>query len=220
MSHTRSELGFRRWAAKLFDQQMWCFGKDITSQSGNVLLDLGMCYYRNPNHGRGSSLYVADIASGFSIFLWSFGVMCTSAEGSVFIRRSDFSPKWSNLKTGLGIHNLNELDPLEHPCKTHQLTKVRLLLVQLVSWFAKYEHWISENIGSTYRSKTIASRSQSPLVSSNKMATAWEQVAKQCKQFKLEKIAPKSPWNQWISQLQGNPSRDQPEYRPPSRVVR
>ena len=59
MKRTRYDLGFRRWTAGLFDQQMWCFGRDIVQVRGNLLLDLGMCQYRAPDPKRSSSMYTA-----------------------------------------------------------------------------------------------------------------------------------------------------------------
>jgi hypothetical protein len=202
MRETRSRLGFRRWTAELFDQQLWCLGRDIKRPEGNILLDLGMCVYPTPDANRGSSVYTAAVEPGGNIFLWGFGALYSEPGlGGVFLRRYDFAPRLTPLESGIAIHDSRGLGPLVNPVTTSDQFRMRTLLPRLVGWFAKYEHWIAENFGSEYRNQCLASRGQFASVPAADMAAEWERATKKCKRYRERSSATAGPWKQFLLRL-------------------
>jgi len=218
-----SQLSFRRWASGLFDQQMWCFGRDIRREGGNVLLDLGMCRYRAPDPNKGSSLYTAPVEPGGAIFLWGFGAMYTEPGlGGVFVRRYDFAPKLTLRETGLGVHQTEQLGRLVNPSTRQELVLLRKLLPALVGWFAKYEHWVGEHFGTAYREACLASRDKPASVPAQAMARSWENAAKKSKRFRCEAAVKTGPWAGLLGGLRAagtTSARLAPAYRAPIRVT-
>jgi hypothetical protein len=220
MIRTRTEMGFRRWAAELFDQQMWCLGRDVVHPRGNILLSLGMCRYRAPNSLRGGTLYTAAVEPGGSLFLWGFGALYTEAgRGGVFIRRYDFAPSLTVRESGLGAHEADDLRPLTKPTSPRDWQTLRHLLSGLVGWFAKYEHWIAEKYGTAYRNECLASRDKPSPVPAQHMAKEWERAAKKCHTYRLAPTPSANPWQTVLNQLRTPTLRMNP-LRPSTRVAR
>lgn len=224
MSRSPSELGFRRWAALLFDQQMWCFGRDIVRSQGNVLVDLGMCRYRPCDPNGGSTVYTAAVERGGSIFLWGFGAMYAEANvGGVFVRRYDFAPRLTARASGLGVHRPEALGRLTNPYSGRERELVRRLLPNLIGWFARYEHGIAESFGTAYRADCLRGRTKESVVAAKDMAAAWERAAKRPGRLTAAGPTPGKPWNGILDRLRANSGgRDSPpsRYRPPVRVNR
>jgi hypothetical protein len=220
MTRSRTEVGFRRWMAELFDQEMWCLGRDIKRTEGNILLDLGMCRHRTS--GEGSSMYTATLRSGASLWLWGFGAMCSEAGlGGVFVQRYDFAPKLTSIESALGVSRPEHLGPLIKPNRAAEITRVRHLLPQLVGWFANYEHWVAEKIGSDYRRSCLNSRTKPNVVSADKIAEEWDRAEKKCKRFRQSAPTAIGPWAAVLARLHpiaSSPSA--PTIRPPTRVTR
>jgi hypothetical protein len=201
VSRSRSDLGFRRWAAGLFDQQMWCFGRDIARAGGNILSDLGMCQYRSGEPNRGSTLYTAAVEPGGSVFLWGFGAMYAEpGRGGVFVRRYDFAPRLTARETALGVHEPERLGGLVHPTTGREVTTLRTLLPRLVGWFARYEHWVAETFGAAYREQCLAGRDKPCLVPAGRMAHEWEQVAKKSGRRPADNDR-RGPWGELLARL-------------------
>lgn len=208
MIATRSRLGFRRWTAGLFDQQLWCFGRDIKRADGNILLDLGMCVSRTADAERGSSVYTAAVEPGGNVCLWGFGALYSEPGlGGVFLRRYDFAPRLTPLESGIAIHDPRGLGPLVNPVSTADQLRMRTLLPRLVGWFAKYEHWIAEYFGSEYRNQCLATRGQSAVVPAADMASEWDRAAKKCKRYRESDTSCVGPWEQLIHRLRSPVAR-------------
>ena len=222
MSRSPSELGFRRWAALLFDQQMWCFGRDIVRSQGNILVDLGMCQYRPRDPNKGSTVYTAAVEGGGSIFLWGFGAMYAEANvGSVFVRRYDFAPRLTPRTSGIGVHEPEGLGKLVNASCVRERTLLRQLLPNLTGWFAKYEHWIAEKFGTAYREDCLAGRKKDAVVSAKAMATAWERAAKRPGRLTMNGPTSGKPWNGLLDRLRAEVlarESTEPTYRSPVRV--
>lgn len=196
---------FRHWAAGLFDQQLWCWGRDVARPDGNVLLDLGMCRHRSP--GGGSSLYTAAVAGGGAVWLWGFGVLYTEpGAGGVFVRRYDFAPRLTPAESALGVHDPDRLPGLTRPVSESQQAAVRRLLPPLAGWVARYEHWVAEALGTGYRERCLAARSKSPVVPARNMATAWERAAKKCRRLGAADETPRGPWAGVLCKLRLHPA--------------
>jgi hypothetical protein len=200
--------GSRRFLAALFDQQMWCLGRDIVRPAGNVLLDLGLCRYRGVPSDVGSTLYVAAIEPGGQLFLWGFGAMYAEPDrGGIFVRRYDFQPKLTPLRSGLGIHDADRLGPLAVPRTAKELDTARPLLTALVGWFAKYEHWIGETYGPAYRRESLEHRRKAVAVPAEAMADAWDRAAKACRRFRGHRTIAASPIRRLADSFRSVPDR-------------
>jgi len=220
---SRSTLGFRRWAAGLFDQQMWCFGRDIIRPNGNLLLDLGMCRYRSADPNRGSSMYSATAVEGGMISLWGFGMLYGEPGfGSAFVRRYDFDPRLTSVESPSGVHNPAQFRDLFRPTSASELACVRHLLPSLVRWLAAYEHWVAENFGAEYRERSLMARNKPALVPGHEMAGAWERVAKKCARLRLAEPAPIGPWGRILGRLRSaaaQPAQARLRYPTPPRTA-
>jgi len=83
----------RRAAAARFDQQLWCWSRDIDRPDGNVLLGLGMCRHVCPPRVAGCSAYTGRTRGGGEVWLWGFGLLYSAPNRSgVFLRRYRFDP--------------------------------------------------------------------------------------------------------------------------------
>ena len=218
MIASRSRLGFRKWTAALFDQQLWCFGRDIKRAEGNILLDLGMCVYRPPDPDCGSSVYTAAVEPGGSVFLWGFGAMYSEPGlGGIFLRRYDFAPRLTPLESGLGIHEPKALGRLVAPSTSDDDAKVRALLPGLIGWFAKYEHWIAESFGIAYRESCLICRNAAAAVPAGSMAVEWERAAKKSRRIDFAETASHNPWRRLIAKIR--PFRLPAKSKPSNRVI-
>lgn len=222
MTRSRAELGFRRWMAAFFDQQMWCLGRDIARPAGNLLLDLGLCRYRPAKPDAGSTLYTAPVPPGGSVFVWGFGAMYAEPEwGGVFVRRYDFSPRLTDRVAALGVHAPADLGRLVSPATPRDLARVRRLLPALVGWFAKYEHWVAENHGAAYRAGCLAASAKAAVVPATRMADEWERAEKKCRRYRLPTAPRPTPWGRLLVRIRGSIStarRAGRTHRPPTRA--
>jgi len=223
MTASISDLGYRRWTAQLFDQQMWCLGRDIVHPRGNVLLDWGMCQNHASDPRRGSTRYTAAIEPCGSIFLWGFGAMYAEpGVGNVFVRRYDFAPRLALCPSGQNVHDPEQLGRLVNPSTRREWCLMQRLLPIFIGWFAKYEHWIAEKMGTTYRENCLAARSNKPVaVAAKGMAHAWERAAKHACRLSVNTDRRFNPWGCQIERLRAGivlSGSNHPTYRPPIRV--
>lgn len=213
MDHPSTRSNLRRWLTPLFDQQMWCFGRDILRAEGNILLELGLCRQRCPKDSKGSSVYHALLNTGGSVFLWGFGAMyCEFGQGGVFVRRFDFTPKLTRLETGNGLFQPEQVSPLTTPRKPSEWAWLRHALATLVSWFGRYEHWVVEHYGLAYREACLAQRGQTPAVPAKNFAPTWDRAAKKCQHYRLEPDKLFGPWQQTIARVQQQPAKAPYDY--------
>jgi hypothetical protein len=193
---TRSTLGFRRWAAALLDQQLWCLGRDVACK-GNILLSMGFCRYRSPKDDREATLYTTSIPNGGTVWLWGFGAAFTlPGLGSVFVRRYDFSPRLSSRVSFLGEHEADGIAGLYSPVSAGEWRATRELLRGLCEWLAEYEHWIAENHGLEWRVECLARCSKANVVEARELARSWQRAAKKCRQLNASTLKDRvGPWS-------------------------
>jgi hypothetical protein len=192
---SRSTLGFRRWAAALLDQQLWCLGRDVAGKD-NVLLNLGFCRYRATSGKSEATLYTTGTPEGNIIWLWAFGVAFTvPGEGSIFVRRYDFTPRLLNVDSFIGINEVDRLPTLRPAVSANDWQRLRRHSCGLCSWIAGYEHWIAENYGTAWRGECLRARSKPGIVEAQGMATAWDRAAKQCRSLNASAFKDRiGPW--------------------------
>lgn len=214
MDHPNNRSSLRRWLTPLFDQQMWCFGRDILRPEGNILLALGLCRQRSHTDPKGSSVYHALLDTGGSVFLWGFGALYGEpGRGGVFVRRFDFSPKLTTLEAGTGLFQPDQVTPLTRPRSPSEWQWLRHGLATLVGWFGRYEHWIAEHYGIAYRENCLAQREQAPAVPAKNFAQTWDRAAKKCRNYQMEPDRSYGPWQQTIAQIQQQPLKATDDHR-------
>lgn len=198
----RLSANLRRRAVTLFDQQLWCWGRDIARPEGNLLVGLGMCRYRAAEPGRDRTAYTGSVAGEGVVWLWGFGlVYCLPDMGGVFLRRSGFDPVLV-AEPQRPAHAPEQLGPLVRPTTAQQRATAAELVQATAMWMARYEHWVAETFGIAYREATLAVRDKPPAVSAKEMARTWEHIAK--KVFRLEYAAStlRGPWGTLLATLQ------------------
>lgn len=190
----------RRWAADLFDQQLWCWGRDIARPAGNVLLQLGMCRHRCSDPKVGSTLYIASPDKDAALWLWGFGLLYRRRDlGCVFLRRHGFDLRLVGNPPERPVHRVEEVGPLVRQMGAEKIA-AEALLRDAALWIAGYEHWVAENLGIDYRRAVLKAREKRPTVPAQEMAASWERVAK--KSFRLSVAMPVAgPWGQLLAAL-------------------
>jgi len=192
---------FRQWASNLLDQQIWCWGRDISRPDGNILLDLGMCRHRSP--GTGCTAYTGRVAGDGVVWLWGFGLMyCEPELGGVFLRRFGFHPMLVPGPPARPVHKPDSLDLLVRPLTSRQKDVAGSLLRGAAGWVARYEHWVAETYGSVYREATLRARvKKPPTVAARKMAAAWENLAKKSERLADSPAPARGPWGRLFASL-------------------
>ncbi len=181
----------RRRAVALFEQQLWCWGRDVARPQGNVFLALGMCRYPPPDPACECTAYTARVAGDGVVWLWGFGLLYWRPDvGGVFVRRFGFEPLLARLPI-CPLHSPDGLAPLvARPTSAGQHATAATAVRAAAGWVAGYEHWIAETYGTAYRETTLAARSRSPAVPAADMARSWEHLAKKGRRLTAAPLPP------------------------------
>lgn len=163
---------FRKFTAKLFDQQMWCWGADIRRPEGNLLMGYGFERHRAPD-GRTSSAYIHDSLCGEQIVLWGFGAFFGVAQmGGLYIGRESFQPYMA------AVSHLPTDRWSDRPARAENPTLgLTPLLVRFLGWVSRYERWVQHTLGSAYREATLQRWQGKMVICGAEMAATWAAVA-------------------------------------------
>jgi hypothetical protein len=135
---------------RLFDQQMWAFGRDATRVEGNLLALRGFSR-TPPPPGRDVSGTYRLREDGLELELSSLGVRARSAGGEVFLDR----------------------DPM-----MRQVPRVDgAALAALMRWVADYEAWVQRTAGADWRGAALGQRSRPPAFDAASMPHLWRELA-------------------------------------------
>lgn len=187
----------RRFATELLDQQMWCFGLDISRAPCNALLDYGFEKIRAPLKQDGSPnerapMYMRRDNNGSTTALWGFGVMfgggslenndaessdAESSVGGVYINRHRFQPHY----TPFSAPPKQTWKPLEteRGLRLQQLLNTpvhRTIVAEGLRQLAEYEEWLTSKFSCTFRTECIRLW-QRPMLSGESTAQAWRDLA-------------------------------------------
>lgn len=193
MKRSRAEL--HRRSVLLFDQQCWCWGRDIAHPEGNLFLRLGMCQFR-PAHGEGThTAYTGRVADDGVVWLWGFGLLYWLPDyGGLFLRRNRFEPLLVSEPLDGPVHQPERLGPMVRPQTARQKAAAVTLLRHAAGWMANYEHWVAETFGSRYRESTLASWDKPATVAARDTARSWEHVAKKADRLLAIRTVSHGPW--------------------------
>jgi len=167
----------KRFATKLLDQQLWCWGRDISSPDGNLLIEQGFQRHRQPDAGaKGCTCYRLD-DDARHVALWGFGIFYGERElGGLLIRRFGFTPEWLGVESlALGIHSAQALPPFSRPSGADEWRRAHRLCAHLVEWIAGYERAILDSQGPAYREACIRDWLR-PFTLADRTAHAWQSL--------------------------------------------
>lgn len=134
---------------RLFDQQMWAFGRDVSRPDGNLLARRGFERGPAPIPGATSSLWRLH-EDGLELQLSSLGVRATTQGRTVFLDRDPMAKV------------LRGADPLP--------------LTELLQWFSEYERWVELHAPS-WRAESLGQRSRRAAFPAETMASRWHALA-------------------------------------------
>jgi hypothetical protein len=171
----------RKFAEQLMSQQLWCWGRDIKSPQGNLLMQYGFERHREPGKGSsGSTCYRLDDGP-LHLALWGFGLFYGErSSGGLFVGRYDFRPRWANLESlSSAVHYPDDLPPFGRPSGVRQWKAAHRLCRNMLDWIINYEHWVQQEAGLPFRQRCIKSWLH-PFVSAEKIPAAWSLLRNRC----------------------------------------
>lgn len=134
---------------RLFDQQMWSFGRDVQCDAGNLLVAFG--FRRVPSVDPAvSSTYEVE-QEGRRLSLSSVGVRCESAGEVAFLDR------------GPMVRQL-------HGCSARATAA-------MFEWFAEYEEWVGRRAGVAWRTAALAARTRPAAFAPDTVPAMWRVFA-------------------------------------------
>lgn len=163
----------RRFAERMLGQQLWCWGRDIKFEGGNLLMQYGFRRHRAGAGKAGSTCYRFDSDSRH-ICLWGFGIFFGLREsGGLYVSRFDYRPLWANLESlALGIHRAADLPPFSRPRNRGEWRRAHRVFRAMLAWIASYEGWVIREAGQVYRRQCVRDWLY-PVVRGDRMPAAW-----------------------------------------------
>lgn len=172
------------FAAKLLDQQFWCWGQDIVRPRTNALRDFGFVRHA-PSRKRPREIGHYVLAQFTSptinpvlnrkIGLWGSGLFYgESRHAAIYIRRYTFAPVAMELLCP--IENIDGPDDFPHPHIVENLPNVLDLLENLCQWIAHYEDWVQTHVGVEHREYCL-SKWKKRVSTASEIVPAWWQLA-------------------------------------------
>ncbi|MBM97802.1 MAG: hypothetical protein CMJ77_01655 [Planctomycetaceae bacterium] len=165
-------------AASLLNQQIWCWGQDILSSKGDLLVQHGFLRTEKPAGSNFASLYRLELSPESRVILRGFGVFFGDNRwGGVFLRRFVFKPQLTpSSDCSRPPWSVEDLPPLVSP-REDRVRDCQHLLLELIDWIHQYESWIAEQAGLDYRAETLLPWSEkNDSVPPEQMADAWQML--------------------------------------------
>ena len=169
-------------AASLLSQQIWCWGRDIDRNGGNLLLQRGFQRTEKPKGSTSSSIYQLKLSSTSRLVLRGFGVFFGDDRwGGLYVPRFEFEPK---LTPEPVLHELvwsaKDLPPRRFP-EPDEVHNCQRLLLALIEWIEVYEQWITTCVGETYRREILIDWNPKTgrVFPGEEMAAAWAALAEE-----------------------------------------
>lgn len=169
----------QRFASDLFHQQLFCWGKDIESASGNLLVRYGLERTPAPPDSRAASLYRVETSATRRIVLRGFGLFIGDDRwGGIFVRRETFFPmltRTADLTRPVWL--AEDLPRLRRP-QADDRGNVQKLLIALTVWIADYERWITAHFGLAYRRRSLVpwKKLRNLVIPASEITASWQLV--------------------------------------------
>ncbi|MFI4876359.1 MAG: hypothetical protein ACIALR_13500 [Blastopirellula sp. JB062] len=179
-THDPGEI--RRHAVDLFNQQCWCWGRDVLRPEGNWLLERGFDKLQPPPERKecASSVYQLSLSRGRCVILRGFGAFYGDRElGGIFVSRTNFAPCYMSQAT-LDRPPWSNTDlPRSEPITPTNRRRYSRLLLGLIDWIFEYETDVADRLGLPYREETLFPWTQRKSVSipAERFASSWRELS-------------------------------------------
>lgn len=171
-------MDLRRDAERLFDLSLWCLGRDVMCQEGNLLLRRGLTRERPPEGQPGNTTYTASLPRGGALKLWGFGLLCDDCEEAVYFSRDGFTPRLVKVaEVRWPVFQAAGLGAMSEPRTFQERSATRLAVVTVAEWFARHEEWVAAEVGSQWRHTCLAERRKAAPVRAEELAESWWRLA-------------------------------------------
>jgi len=172
---------------KLLHQQCWCWGQDIRSPLGNLLMTHGFERRRPPSTDDGqATCYVLQTSTQATVRLWGFGLAYAPRRGAaIFAGRYRFAPtplprrsSMHNVWNGAGVPDAIPTAAIAPPAWWTMVAAMR--------WIAGYERWILAAAGEGWRVATTKGW-RDAAVPGEALGPAWDELAEAIEAAVLER---------------------------------
>ncbi len=162
----------------LFDQQLWCFGRDIHA-SGNLLLAYGMERLRPPRCVPGKSQYFLRRDDQSAVVLWGFGALIqVQGMGAMLLRRYTFFPRYrAEITLPYLAWSADALPPFDAPRTEDVRRHTYWLLRELIDWLQEYEVWLLNKAGLAHRAACLHDWHRKPACRPQEIPQAWARLS-------------------------------------------
>jgi hypothetical protein len=193
---------FHRLGTALFDQQMWCWGRDVLYPGGNLLIRRGFTRCPKPienlpsapplssNHSPrppvSASGYVQLPSDGPWIGLWGWGMLFgQKGHGTILLRRFRFNPVLlDNTEIPLELTTTDNQMTAGYPTSRSPENTLSQLFAAGLTWIAQYEEWVQQHIGLEYREACVAEWFKKSKIPADQMVAAWHALAKAAESYR------------------------------------
>lgn len=168
-------------AAALFNQQLWCWGRDVLRPQGNYLTKIG--FQRIPptrTQKNCSSVYTLDVNASQHIILRGFGVYWgDDRKGGIMLSRSRFRPTFfETARLPKPCWSLSDLPTPPEPT-IEQRSDYLSLLTDTIDWIREYEANVLKELGVPYREQVLRRWNDGKrlIIPPEEVPTAWRQCS-------------------------------------------
>lgn len=172
---------WRQQGIHLFNQQLWCWGRDVCFPDGNLLVRYGFERQERPTGVEGSSIYRLPTAPGQRIILRGFGAFIGDDRwGGLFLKRFDFSPGIRrNPDLNVQAWQVDDLPEFCTPGNSEEVRHACRLFSALIDWICAYERWVRRQARASYRREVVDAwagmRKERP-TPSHMMTRSWKRL--------------------------------------------
>jgi hypothetical protein len=158
----------------LFDQQMWCFGRDIITPPENRLIQYGFQRIPCPDSPPLSTRYERTTANGVTEVLWGFGMLYGRDGSSILLKRHGFVPclSTSPATNASNAWSPDRLGAWKPPQNEEDLRLATTLIAELCESLASYERWIADQEPTVHRHDVLAAW-KAPVCTAQETTDRW-----------------------------------------------
>ena len=171
----------RRELAGMLHQQFWCWGRDITSGSGNLLIALGMTRHRAPDGRIGGTRY--STADG-SRHIWGFAMGGVERGTHWLLERFALLPRVVIAPAGLLKAHGPEALPSTRRAHPTESAARWAWMATTARWIADYERGVQRVAGIAHRRATLKLL-ESPACDADQIVDRWMRWSERFARFSI-----------------------------------
>ncbi|PQO38023.1 hypothetical protein [Blastopirellula marina] len=179
---TREIQQLRQHATDLFNQQCWCWGRDVLRAEGNWLREIGFEQFKPPAERKdcSSSVYQLTLSRGRCVVLRGFGAFFGEQDlGGVFLARNKFAPHYLSQATLESLPWSDSDLPPNQPISDANRERYVKLTLGLIDWIGEYETDVISRLGLPYREETLLTwnNRKRTTIPADQFANSWRDLA-------------------------------------------